>query len=92
MDAELIVLFKICDVRSHFCVSIRSAILFVDRLEHTVASGPFPDAGKKHIKKPASDGLAGAVALLKVGMPEQSRQSTAVEPLTHFGVYVSRVT
>ena len=43
MDAELILLFKICAVRSHFCVSIRTAILSVDRLKPTVGPGPSPD-------------------------------------------------
>jgi hypothetical protein len=33
MDAEPILLPKICDVRSHFRVSIGDAILFVDRLK-----------------------------------------------------------
>jgi hypothetical protein len=33
MDAELILLPKNCDVRSHFRVSTRDAILYVDRLK-----------------------------------------------------------
>jgi hypothetical protein len=36
MDAEPILLPKICDVRSHFRVSICDAIFFVDRLKKRV--------------------------------------------------------
>jgi len=55
MDAELILLPKNCDVRSHFRVSTRDAILYVDRLkwrwDRDRDPRPMTDARKQGIER-----------------------------------------
>jgi len=67
MDAEVILLPKICDGRSHFRGSIGHAILSVDRLKTGLGQDPVTNAWKRHIgsqqvplQLPAAFGMSAA--------------------------------
>jgi hypothetical protein len=75
MDAELILLFKNCAVRSHFCVSTRSAILSVDRLKRTVRSGPSQNARKEDLRSRRVTGCPAELSLHRsVGLKETAEE------------------
>jgi len=57
MDAELILLFENCAVRSHFCVSTRSAILSVDRLNERLGQDLLQMRAEEDIRERRVTGL-----------------------------------